>query len=109
MKFSIKILAIFCFLCAASLQARATDYEYRTIAGGAIWNSCEGNRDSAITWAKRSAKNQANEDCRDLGTGWRFDRVVHEGYEQAIPCRDGRTFKGEITKASFSCKRLVKK
>lgn len=108
MKRTIATLAVCCMLSAASLQAHATEYEYQTIPGGAIWNSCEGNRNSAITWAKRSAKNQANDDCRDLGTGWRFDRVVQEGYEQAIPCRDGRTFKGEITKASYSCKRLLK-
>lgn len=87
----------------------APQYEYKKIAVGARWKQCGYSRESAIRWAHVSTKNEANRICDDMGNGWRFSHQDFKGYEQAIPCKNAKTFQAEVDKAIYVCKRLVKK
>ena len=94
-------------LAFANLAA-AVEFEYKTIPGAGRTDTCMSLRETALNQAHDVAKNGAYNDCRDLGDGWRFDKPVVLGYEQIIPCRNGKEFRAEITKAVFRCKRAIK-
>jgi hypothetical protein len=65
----------------APADAEGDPYTYQTIAVAATWDSCEPTREGALRWARRALTNSANDDCRDLGNGWRFSEISFGGYE----------------------------
>ena len=90
----------------APADAEGDRYTYQTIAVGATWDSCEPTREGALRWARRALANSANDDCRDLGKGWRFSEISFGGYEGIHPCHDGKSFKAYIEKGMAICKQM---
>ena len=78
-------------------------YVYQKVGVGGEWKQCEVEKSSAIYWAKVNRDHQANEACNV--DGWAFDRIEFQGYEQAIPCSDGKQWKAKITDSSAICKK----
>ena len=106
--FSKKWLGILLVLLAQQGFA-APQYEYTKVSAAGRWKHCESTRDMAIRWAHTTAENDARDTCNRKGNGWRYSHREFKGYEQAIPCKGERKFKAEVTKATYVCKRVVKK
>lgn len=104
MRLALCSLALLLALPSLTL-AREVTYEYKTIPAGGKWGQCEPNRENAFKWALIDMQNQANDDCSDLGDGWRFHRIDFEGYRQAFACKHGG-FKAEFERGIAQCKRL---
>jgi hypothetical protein len=71
------------------------------VSAQGIWKQCEYSKESALMWARISSENDAHDECYALGKsfrGWEF-----KGYEQAIACPNGKSWRAEITKAIALC------
>jgi hypothetical protein len=86
-------------------SAKKPEYIFKEVAVAGRWKDCEYEKSIAISWAKRVRDNYANELCNG-DDGWRFDRIKFEGYEQTIACKDGKSWKAEITQGIAVCKKL---
>lgn len=60
-------------------------------------------RDTAMKMAVTATKNDAREECRALGRGWRMQEEKSSGYPDCRPCGSSGEFKCQITKAVYSC------
>lgn len=60
-------------------------------------------RETALKMAIRTTKNDAWQECRALGPGWRVQEEKSSGYPDCKPCRSSGEFKCQITQAVYSC------
>lgn len=94
----------------ASGGSGGPEYEYWLSGFGleGKWKQCEQTRDSAQHWAEQTLKNNAHELCRNKGSGWGFSKMHRDGFGQAISCKDGKSWKYEITGAVAECRKLAR-
>lgn len=83
-------------------------YTYKEIPIESDWKQCEYSRESAQLWAKNTLKNNASTDCQALGKGWWFSSIKLVGYEQALVCKDGKSWKYRIRQGVAVCKKYGK-
>lgn len=86
------------------------EYEYKIVTVEGKWTGCESSRELALRWAQRGLESNGIEACWGLGTGWNAvdtDKKMFQfpGYEQTPVCKDGKSWKAEITQAMAICRK----
>ncbi len=84
-------------------------YIYKTAAIGVEWKDCESTRDGARVWAQRGLAPEATRVCGTLGPGWSRavpDFIEFPGYEQALVCSGGKSWRYKITDVVVKCAKM---
>lgn len=85
-------------------------HDYKLVVVDSSWNDCEATREAALQWAQRGLQNAGMEACWGLGTGWTAIATNNTmfkfpGMIQTPVCKDGKSWRAEISKATVACQR----
>lgn len=98
---AVPLMAAFILMAGHASAAESVD----VVGEGSTGDVCWFSRETALGFARSTAKEDARNDCLAKGPGWRITGVKFEGYEQCAKCdaKKDYDYRCNVTKALFIC------
>ncbi len=86
-----------------ALTGALTLAETRNVVGEGSSEACWLKRETALKIAHTASTNDAHDECRALGPGWRYGKKTFAGYEQCFPCGSSKELRCKVTQSVHTC------